>query len=450
VRLIELEQTVFDEGVPIPATVAVRIVLDAARATWKAHRLAAEVGLFPSERLFLPEGVLLAGYGGVLLTEVGVLSALARCVIPRTVPDLLAQLAPEELGSSTAQAGSPEVFSLGVVLWELLANRWLFSRDSDSRTHQELLLSQIPGLDQIERFGMPVPKTIVDLVSKATERDPAKRFASVNEFVLALESLPAHFVASEQQLSEVLRQRAHSWLDASRVEESTSGTFAEVHSSQPSIPPPSLSSGHDWDRPTFAQRSLIGAPLQTEVSPPRSVAEPLQAPVVTESIQPQPRPRRGRPGLWSLTVVAMAVGAFILTFQQIPRPHALTKSPAPAAAMAPRSPTKVPKVTGATQATPAQLDAVASATPIALGTEGDTADAPPPSVATATPSAGEAKSVPQTLPVMQPRAARPTSSKRVLPLKHPSSPSESDTSPPEPASPAPAHPTSTLDPQWGI
>jgi hypothetical protein len=45
----------------------------------------------------MPESALVAGFGGTLLSETGVLAGIARCSQPRTVPDLLAQLAPEEL-----------------------------------------------------------------------------------------------------------------------------------------------------------------------------------------------------------------------------------------------------------------------------------------------------------------------------------------------------------------
>ena len=348
VRLLDLQRTVFDEGVPIPATVSVRLVLDAARATWQAHRLASGVGIFPAERLFLPEGVYITNYGATLLTEIGVLAALARCVVPRTVPDLLAQLAPDELGARSKQAGSPEVFSLGVVLWELLANRWLFNRDSDSRTHQELLLSPIPSLDSIERFGMPVPDPIVELVRQATERDPTARFASVNDLVLAIERLPAHFIASEQQVSEVLRQRASAFLRESRGDESdraTSGTFSELRSTQPSIAP-SSATNHDWDQPTFAQRSLLDCG-------PSATPMPLEAPsqdslTATQHVSVS-GPRRGlRRVVWvALTGVALA-GAIFAFQSYIPtQQHKPVASPAPAARIAPARLPKAPAPSGA-------------------------------------------------------------------------------------------------------
>jgi eukaryotic-like serine/threonine-protein kinase len=348
VRLVDLQRSVFDEGVPIPATVAVRVVLDAAKATWKAHHLAAEVGIFPTERLFMPEGVLLASFGGTLLTETGVLSALGRCVMPRTVPDLLGQLAPEELGAKNCQSGSPEVFSLGVVLWELLANRWLFSRESDSRTHQELLLSTIPRLDQVERFGMPVPEAIVKLVRKATDRDPGQRYASVNEFVHALEQLPAHFIATEHQVAEVLRQRVAALLNASKGGESNralSGTFAEVRSAQPSAPPPSATS-HDWDRPTFAQFSLVSRPpfLGSVVPITSMTAPPRQpAPIETAARSSVPRLRKRRTGLLPVILTMATVGILVVTFRGLPQAPRPVSSPAPAAAVAERPPNASPK-----------------------------------------------------------------------------------------------------------
>jgi serine/threonine protein kinase len=428
VRLVELQRSVFDEGVPIPATVAVRLVLDAARATCKAHRLAADVGIFPTERLFLPEGAYVTGYGATLLGELGVLSALAKCVIPRTVPDLLAQLAPEELGARSAQAGSPEVFSLGVVLWELLANRWLFSRDSDSRTHQELLLSPIRSLDQIERFGMPVPESLVRLVRKATERDPTQRFSSVNDLILALERLPAHFVATEQQVSEVLRQRVAALLKESRGDESEralSGTFAEVRSSQPSIASSSVSS-HDWDRPTFAQSSLVSRPpYDCSVTPFTTTQTPPSS---------APRTVVSTNALLSITLTMLAVGAFVLTFRGLsPNPRlATTLAPAPAARVAPAA--ALPQVS--------QIQAPAQAASI----EALEARAPEP-IASALPTPEQ----PLSASASPPEGIAPvTPTKRTNTARRPAV--QRKTTATQPAKPEPENPLTgtSIDPQWGI
>jgi hypothetical protein len=275
--LMDVLRQVFDEGDPLPATVAVRIVLDSAKATIKAHRLSAESGIFPTKRLFLPEGVFIASYGGTLLSEIGTLTAIANCTTAKTIPDVLAQLAPEEITAGSHSKGSPEVFSLGVLLWECLANRWLFSQESEHKAKADLTTATIPSLDTIERFGTHVPESLVDLVKTATERSPMRRFESVDRFITALEQLPAHFIATEHQVAETLRKHASDLIVRGTVDDSqltASGTFSEApQSAVPTLPP--VGSTFEAESPTFAQRRLIsqpssGAPPATTLSPPKS------------------------------------------------------------------------------------------------------------------------------------------------------------------------------------
>ena len=268
--LFDVLRDAFDTDTPLPATVSVRIVLDAARATVKAHRLAAEAGLFPTERLFLPEGIFLAAFGGTLLSEVGTLSAIARCAGARSIPDVIAQLSPEELTPQGTSRSSPEVFSLGVLLWECLANRRLFSVENANRTRSELLTLPIPRLDSVERFGMPVPEPLVNLVRIATERNPSTRYETLEQFIAVLEQLPAHFVATEHQVAEMLRLQACSLVLRCLVDETatmTSGTFSEVPASRMSTRPPAKPN-FDTEHPTFAQRQLVSSftPLQLQAT----------------------------------------------------------------------------------------------------------------------------------------------------------------------------------------
>lgn len=261
VRLCDLMRRAIEKDAPLPATVAVRVVLDAARATLKAHRLAAESGLFPAERLFLAESVFVAAFGGTLLTETGMLSMIARFTQARAAPELLAQLAPEELEGSSAGKGSPEVFSLGTLLWELLANRYLFVRSNAQQASDELRSRQIPALDQIERCGMPVPAALAEVVRVATNRHPNQRFSNVSEFVTALEDLPAHFLATEHHVASALRDQAADLLKEFHVDESQSSltvAFSEVPPSRHSTRPPT-DGAHDWEPPTFAQRKLVNS-----------------------------------------------------------------------------------------------------------------------------------------------------------------------------------------------
>lgn len=455
VRLRDLMRTVFTDGVPVPATVAVRMVLDMARATWAAHGVAAEIGLPQSLRLFLPEGVLVSSYGATLLSEVGMLSALARCLVPRTVPALLAQLSPEELGAKAAHAGSAEVFSLGVVLWELLANRWLFSHESDSRTHQDMLLSQIRSLRHAEKYGLDLPDTLIELVTKATLRDPSQRFGSVQELIQAIEQLPTSAIASEHHVAEVLRQRSPLLLAQSKSEEAErtiSGTFAEIGATSPSIVPPGAE--HDWDRPTFAQRSLVDAPtpepqfeareslrVQTRPSTPPFAAAPL----------PSTRPKRQRWGWFAVGLLLTTVGGGAWFFREAPLLRRLMPSPAPASAVDPSFRASKPKP-ASNQST--QKKATANAT--AAGVENANAAPAVPVVLPAdtikAPSAPTAANATfgTVAPTHRATAGR-TTARRTSAARSTATAAPSATDPvPSPAK-APATPDSAgIDLQWGI
>lgn len=318
VRLNDLLRHAFDSGAPLPATVAVRIVLDAARATVKAHRLAGELGLYPAERLFVAEGVFVAAFGGTLLTEIGMLAAIARCNQPRKIPDLLVQLSPEELERTPTTKGSPEVFSLGVVLWEALANRCLFSRESLRKAGDDLRGLPVAPLNEIERCGMPVPDALAEVVRTATSRNPDERYLTLEQFVHALEHLPAHFVATEHHVANALRNQAAHLLQAFHVDPSQSSltlAFSEVPASRLSTCPPP-EGGFNPEPPTFNQSSLVSGRLKTLDLPKDDICgESASEPTTTGPSSAIPEPVAHEPSRkrWVWLGVGLAAAAAALS-----------------------------------------------------------------------------------------------------------------------------------------
>jgi hypothetical protein len=315
VRFSDLLRNAIDKDEPLPATVAVRIVLDAARATAIAHRIAAELGLFPTSRLFVTESVFIAAFGGTLLTETGVLAAVIRCAQPRSIPDLVAQLAPEELDKLGSSKGSPEVFSLGVLLWETLANRYLFSRDSARQSLHELRTLPIPPLETIERCGMPVPEALAEVTRIAACRQGSERYASLDQFVLALEQLPPHFLATEHHVASTLRERAADLLRESHVDSSQSSmmlAFSEVPAGRMSTRPPPAD-GHNWEPPTFAQRKLVASmPISPEVPRIGPMPSFAQGVVPVASAIPDFPERARRRNRWVWLIASLAVVAALV------------------------------------------------------------------------------------------------------------------------------------------
>jgi serine/threonine-protein kinase len=98
----------------------------------------------------------------------------------------LAYVAPEQL-SSGAITQRTDLFSMGVVLWELLTGEMLFRQDTDGATICAALRRPIPPPSALDPT---LPHALDAVVLRALQREPARRFASALEFLTALERLP--------------------------------------------------------------------------------------------------------------------------------------------------------------------------------------------------------------------------------------------------------------------
>ena len=105
-----------------------------------------------------------------------------------------AYLAPEVLAGDPFD-GRADVFSLGVVLWELIARVRLFKRPSDELTREALRHGHVPGL--VAR-APSCPDDLEEIVRKALERDPAERYESA----AAMRDALLAFLADQSALLE--------------------------------------------------------------------------------------------------------------------------------------------------------------------------------------------------------------------------------------------------------
>jgi serine/threonine-protein kinase len=207
----------------------------------------------------LPENVFIATFGEVLLGEVGV-STVASALEPfRSLPRIAAYRAPEQLGAgpSPSISESADVFSVGVVLWELLANRPLFgdperlgfesptsSAAAAMRTLEDVQSKLIPTLGTTDRAGAPVSRAAAEVVEHALRRDPATRYATMEQMLDALLALGSEVVASCDQVAAALERLARPEVEAQRTSlQPMSGSFP---ASRPGTPP---DSGRPTHRP---------------------------------------------------------------------------------------------------------------------------------------------------------------------------------------------------------
>jgi eukaryotic-like serine/threonine-protein kinase len=161
-----------------------------------------------------PDNILVTASGYAKLADFGLAKLEADfqpADVTRTVTEELtrqgmivgtiAYMSPEQAAGKTLDARS-DMFSFGVVLYEILAGHRPFT----ATTNLELLQKVIHGTPTPLRDDIPEPLRV--LVSRALEKDPANRYTSMRELVMALRR--AQRPSSQQ--SAMPAKRRKKWL----------------------------------------------------------------------------------------------------------------------------------------------------------------------------------------------------------------------------------------------
>jgi serine/threonine-protein kinase len=126
-------------------------------------------------------------------------------------------MSPEQVMGDEELDARSDLFSLGVVLAEMLLGRRLFSGKGEFEVLTRMYEADLAVLDQeSERL----PPAIVELLRKALRKDRAQRFQTASEFLVALATVA-------QQLGVVLDEPSLvPWLFQLGVMPSQSGTYS--------------------------------------------------------------------------------------------------------------------------------------------------------------------------------------------------------------------------------
>jgi eukaryotic-like serine/threonine-protein kinase len=132
-----------------------------------------------------PSNIVLTYSGEVKLIDFGVakVNANATRTLAGTIKGKVNYMAPEQILARGVDRRS-DVFSAGVVLWELLTGRPLFGRDSEAATLYAIMNDPIPSP---HRYRPEVPAELEEIASRALSRTPADRFDTAEEMQLALD-----------------------------------------------------------------------------------------------------------------------------------------------------------------------------------------------------------------------------------------------------------------------
>lgn len=207
----------------VPLAVALHIaceVLEALGYTHDARHLGvADNGIV--HRDVSPGNVLIGAMGEVKLADFGVAHALGdkRDTQPGTLKGKLGYMSPEQTEGVDVDARS-DLFSLGVVLFEMISGRPFFRGQDDFEILSCMHRGTLAPLSEVTPDLLPFELRLI--LATALAKDPAERFQDANEFSQALRSFARHASIP------VARRALVNWLRGLDIWPVRSGTYAAV------------------------------------------------------------------------------------------------------------------------------------------------------------------------------------------------------------------------------
>ncbi len=303
-------------GSSLPLELAVDYMLQACEAVAEAHALGIVHRDLKPGNLFLTTGTDGSEVVKVLDFGVSKLGTLDSDTLPDAVVGSPPYMSPEQLRSSKDVDARTDIWSLGVVLFEITTGRMPFAADNLHEHYTKLMLEDPPLPSEVRS---DLPRTLDAISAKCLAREPKDRYANVGELAADLAKLATHADAraraeramrtltvnrtqrtSRPSLPPALSsggsavsilttarraRRASRWMLAlgSLVMISVA-TFVVIHARHAAIPSPSLS-------PT---PSLAPSPSPTPSLTPTPTPSLAPSPSPTPSLTPSPSPARVR------------------------------------------------------------------------------------------------------------------------------------------------------------
>ncbi len=190
---------------PLPAILAAFVAMEVCQALDYAHRVREQRG--PSgvvHRDVTPRNVLLSYAGEVKLADFGVATLTDAAESAGSVRGTPAYMSPEQAHGREVD-GRSDLFSLGLVLWEMLCGSRAYP-DSDAKGQ----LARAKRAD-VPALADDVAPELADIVARATAAEPDDRFADATEMQRALDRFVVSRRAEDGDLAPP-NQMLSSWL----------------------------------------------------------------------------------------------------------------------------------------------------------------------------------------------------------------------------------------------
>jgi hypothetical protein len=172
---------------PVPLDTLLHIGVQIARALAAAHARGV------THRDLKPENVICGDDGAAKILDFGVArivspafdAAAPRLTDPGTIVGTPAYMSPEQIDGRTADFRS-DLFSLGVVLYEMAAGRHPFEASTAASTTARILAVEAPPLPDVNQL---LPAELDRIVQKCLRKQPEERYQSAADLAVDLEHL---------------------------------------------------------------------------------------------------------------------------------------------------------------------------------------------------------------------------------------------------------------------
>ena len=256
-----IQQAGRELGVPLPVPLAVYIASKVASALDYAHRRRDAEGheLNIVHRDVSPQNILISYEGDIKLCDFGIAKAASKASKTQSgaLKGKIQYMSPEQAWGKPIDRRS-DLFSLGVVLHELLTGERLFHGDTDINVLEKVRVAEIAPPS---RANPEVPQNLDAVVLKALAREPDDRYTNASDLLRDLDSVLYSYTPAPGSADVAI------YLHRLQAEE---GAVADAKAREVA------QAAHEAE-PAARKRKSKGAPVSRKTGPSPRPSEPAEA-----------------------------------------------------------------------------------------------------------------------------------------------------------------------------
>jgi len=188
-----------ERGDQLPLAQCAYIITEAAKGLEYAHTLRDHFGnhLQIIHRDISPQNILISYEGEVTLADFGIAKAVSKSTETRAgvLKGKILYMSPEQAWGKSIDRRS-DLYSLGVVLYEMVTQRKIFDADSEFSMLEKVRNAQIEFPPHVFQN---IPTNFLQIIQKALEKNPDHRYQSAHDMRVDLEN---YLLSTQERLSE--------------------------------------------------------------------------------------------------------------------------------------------------------------------------------------------------------------------------------------------------------